>query len=638
MTESGAERRAITVLAERSAGPRSRPAIVPLIAIVFGTLWIDRTLGLTAFAVAPAVASPQPVTPTTLAADLADLVPALALAVVASLVSVLERPCRRSTTFLVLLLVSLVGLQAGASVAEAVTGSALGVDLFLARALLVTGMTMAARSMLVSLAEHRAVTRASIEATARAEALADAGRAALTRLREDVAAEVRAILDDALEALAGGDPASGLRLRSLAAEVIRPLSHRLATAPTPGFEMPGLIVRTRWRETLASVAREPVIPPRVLAVIAAGLAFLRTFVTDQDTVRELADLEAVPAISEAVSVSVTVDWAVIGVVFGEIALVLLLTWWGAARFAELLADDRGLLAPRVAWLATLVGLMGVAMLTLVGPLVFAWIDDGTVGTAGPVAFLASFVPLVVVTAGMSLSRAVERERAVLEQELALQIASATRAAARMQAVVAHEQHRLARSLHADVQAAVNAASLMLDHAARAGTVTPALVDEVAARVAASVERFLRGGASSRPFVERIEEVRALWSGICDVRMDVTADVARRIDGDAVTRDLIVDLIAEACANAVVHGGAHEVRVALMLEQDDEVALRVEDDGASREARWSTGSGREASVDVGQHEGHVPRGLGSDVLRASCTRFALVPGAAGTTLTASIPLG
>lgn len=145
-------------------------------------------------------------------------------------------------------------------------------------------------------------------------------------------------------------------------------------------------------------------------------------------------------------------------------------------------------------------------------------------------------------------------------------------------------------------------------------------------------------ARDLPRFTGIEEVRALWSGICDVRMDVTADVARHIDGDAVTRDLIVDLIAEACANAVVHGEAHEVRVALMLEQDDEVALRVEDDGASREARWSTGSSEGVSAGAGQHEGDVPRGLGSEVLRSSCTRFALMPGDRGSTLAASIPLG
>ena len=603
-------------------------------AIVFGTLWVDRSLGLTAVALGPAMASPPIIAPTTLASVLADLVPALALALVATLTSVLGRPRRRGAAFLVLLLVSLIGLQAGAGIADAVTGSALGVDLYLARALLATGMTMAAVTTLASLAQHRRTTRALTEATARAESLADAGRTALTQLREDVAAEVRAVLDDALEVLAGGDPNTGGQLRSLADDVLRPLSHRLARTPAPEVGVPVPVVRTGWRETLASVAREPVIPARALAIIAAGLASLRTLVTDQEVVRELADLQPLRENTATNTVVVTVDGLAVAQVAGELLLVLLLTWWGAARFGELIAGDRNLVSTRVAWVATLVALMGVAVLTLVGPLLFALLRGDPIAAIGPVMFLASLLPLVVVTAGTSLMRVIERERAVLEKELAVQGASATRAAARLQAVVAHEQHRLARTLHADVQAAVNAAGLMLQRAARSGSVPPALIEGIAARVAASVERFLRGGASSRPFVERIDEVRALWSGVCDVRMVVSQDVASMIDADAVTRDLIVDLIAEACANAVVHGGARKVQVALLHEQDGEVGLRVADDGAVRSAAPDSG----IAVRDEPSGGAPQRGLGSDVLRASCTRFALVPGATGTTLTASIPLG
>lgn len=622
------------MVADRHEVRRSRPGVVPLAAIVFGTLWLDRSLGLTAVALEPATASPRLIVPTTLASVLADLVPALALALVATLISVLGRPRRRGTMLLVLLLVSLVGLQVGAGVAETVTGSALGVDLYLARALLAAGMTMAAGTTLASLVQHRRTTRALMEATARAESLADAGRAALSRLREGVAREVRVVLDDALKVLAGGDPDIGEQLRSLADEVLRPLSHRLARAPAPGLGMLDPGGRTGWRETFAGVAREPVIPARALAIIAAGLASLRTLVTDQEAVRELADLEPLSETAATVAVGVTVDGLAIAQVAGELLLVLLLTWWGAARFGELIASDRNLVSTRTAWVATLVGLMGVAMLTLVGPLLFTLVRGGSIAAIGPVTFLASLLPLVVVTAGTSLMRVVERERADLEDELTLQSTSATRAAARLQAVVAHEQHRLARTLHADVQSAVNAASLMLDRAARDGTVTPELIDDVALRVAASVERFLRGGASPRPFLERIDEVRSLWSGVCDVRVDVGQDVADRIDADAVTRDLIVDLIAEACANAVVHGAAREVRVSLLHEQDGEVALRVEDDGAAR----STGPDPGAALRDEQGDEAPRRGLGTDVLRASCTRFALAPGAVGTTLTASIPLG
>lgn len=267
-----------------AAGPR-RVLITPARAVVLfaaalAVLIADRALGLTALAVIPGipVSTGPRLAPATL---LADMVAALAVGGTLGLVELLGRPCSAARRRLVVLLAALMALQLGSSVAESVTGTTVGVDLFLGRALLLTGALLAARLVLASLVEHRTATQALRAATAQVEALEASGRVGLVRLREDVSARVRDVLGDAFEVLAErGGEGVGARLRGLAEDVLRPLSHRLAAAPTVGLEVPAAVDEPRWRDTLAVVARRPVVPSRMLATIAALLAFLRTLVTD----------------------------------------------------------------------------------------------------------------------------------------------------------------------------------------------------------------------------------------------------------------------------------------------------------------------------------------------------------------------
>ena len=595
-----------------------------LLGVAFLVLLADRTLGLTAFAVTPGAGGAElrvgagPL--------LADVVAAIAVGGALVVLELAGRPRRAGRRRSLLLLAALLGLQIGAIVAESLTGVAVGLDLYLGRALLLTGALLAARLVLVSLVEHRTATRALRAATAQVEALRASGRDALVRLRADVADRVRDVLRDALEALAaGGGQAMGARLRGLADDVLRPLSHRLAAAPAVGVDVPATVDEPRWRDTFAAVARRPVVPARMLATIAALLALLRTLVTDQAAVGQL---QTGAVGSTPTGVTATVDGVALAASLAEIALVLVLTWWGARRAARFLERLRARLTPSAAWGVTQGALLLIAALTVATPMLIAASIGVAAPFAGTVALIASFVPLLGVTLGVTVLDAVAEERAGLRAALAEQARATARAAARTQAVLAHEQQRLARTLHADLQAAVNAASLLLDRAARDDAVTPELVDDAAGRIGDAVERFLRGSVSDAALEARLDEVRALWAGVCAVTVDVGPDVIARIEGDTVTRELLVDLVAEACANAVIHGGARRVTAEVtLMDGGAELQLTVTDDG--RPAPRPVTSG----VSVGPERS----GLGSEVLRASCTRWELRHDEAGSVLTANVPL-
>jgi hypothetical protein len=609
----------------------------PLLIIALATLRADRTLGLTAFAIAPSGPFTGRIGFPGAASLLADMVAVL----VVQAVLLIERRLgwRRGRRRLVglVLVAALVGLQLGAVVATAVTGVAVPDDLYLARALLLTGTVIAALVVLASLAEHRAVTGELRAATVRAEELAAAGRRGLVALREDVSGQVREVLRGALDTLAGpGDPATGARLRALADDVVRPLSHRLARSAPGDVVLSEPVRAQRWRDTFVTVARTPVMPARALALVATGLAWLRTLVTDQEAVRELvpplgSGAEVVPgtggpvaAGSPGVGLALTVDWVPLVEVLAELGLILGVTWWAAGRVSAILATRRGAWPPLVSWAVTGACLVGVATLAVLVPMLVGAVSGIPMDRVDLLALLAGCLVLLLVTLGSTLVAAVADGRVALEADLARQRDAAARAAVRLRAVLTHEQQRLARSLHADVQAAVNAAGLILERAAQQDAVTPEVLDEAAGRIATAVERFLTGGTTDGGIVDRLAEVRALWAGVCDVDLDVEQQASARVDADAVTRDLLVDLVAEACANAVVRGGAARVRVRVGLAEGlqagpvGDVLLVVSDDGTRR-----TGAGR--------------GGLGSEVLRASCTRFDLDVTPTGATLTASVPL-
>ena len=84
------------------------------------------------------------------------------------------------------------------------------------------------------------------------------------------------------------------------------------------------------------------------------------------------------------------------------------------------------------------------------------------------------------------------------------------------------------------------------------------------------------GAAERPVGAIADEVAfkaALWNGLCDIRLRVGELAGARADAEGVGR-----VVEEGIANAVRHGGATRVEVAVRAVLDGSVEVVVEDDG------------------------------------------------------------
>ena len=516
---------------------------------------------------------------------------------------------------------------------------------------LLAAVTVATMVALGVLARHRTAMAQLATASAELRAARASGEDALRAERSQLRAHVRVLLEDRLGATsARPSPYAPAQLRALADEVLRPLSHQLARTTT-GFEpgAPAPSPRTRWSDVARALRPEPVVRPRLLTAVMAVLTFRLTVAA-----RPPGPATAPPPPGQ---VRVTVDWTS----FGEAVLLqvaVLAVVLGGTRILAGRLDARARtegLAARWSVVVGALAALGLGSLVLLRALhrlpgfgMLPPVDARTV--------LGFTAPFLVVTGVVSLLEAAAAALDDVRDAAARANAEVATAVARVNGALLQERRGFARHLHASVQAAVNAACILIERATVDGRSDPAVVDRAARIIDEAVAGLLAttdtatalgtasdaaiGGADD--LEERLAAVRTTWSDVADVRTDIDASAGARLAADAVARATVCDLIAEACANAVVHGGAGRVDVTVRDAGTREVVLVVADDGTAEHARRradrgdvevTAGGGRR--VDGGAVGGVT--GLGSAALTAACSWWTLERTPEGTRLSAAVPV-
>lgn len=520
----------------------------------------------------------------------------------------------------------------GPDVTPGAVGGAVGRGLFLVAAVTVLLVLAGA------LAEHRDALATLRSARSTLEATLAAGERELAAERTHLDERIRTLVERGLgpwldapsedanvvvgEGSGGGAGRGGgvsAALRGLADTVLRPFSHELARS-VPGFGpvAPPPAAVQPWRSALASLMVEPRIRPTLLALTLTALAFRLSVAAPPVDVPGLAPVPTATGVGVAVAWgSLVASLALLTVAF---AVTSVLSRWlrrGLGAF-----DEASVL---VRWAVAVGGLalIGVTVTT------FGWIVRVVTGRAfGGLAPLppvdvgvlaANVVPLVLATLAASLvgsvGAALERQRAELghhNEDLGI-------AVVRTNALLARERQDVARALHGSVQAAVNAAGIRLDRAARDGVLDDRTVAEAIASIRGALEELTGARRRTVDVAADLAAMRATWDGVAEIAIDVDPEAARRLTADHVAGPVALDVVREACANAVVHGTAARIEVAVLPEGERAVLLRVRDDGTSTHPLRTSG-------------------LGSRVLDTSCTRWNLERGPSGTELTAVLPTG
>jgi len=480
--------------------------------------------------------------------------------------------------------------------------------------LLVASLALALVVVLSMIGRHRDAVATLRASATQLEAALDSGEQALHAERERLRTQVRSLLEARLGPAAVGSPTfTAERLRAIAEEVLRPLSHRLADTRT-GFEPAQWRsegAEPRWR-VLRELRPEPVVRPRLLTVIMVLLTFRLgvTFVAPTDE-------PSWPSLPQS-GVTVTVDWPSL-----TSSLLLHVTTLVGILIGTRLLARRLAAARRPSTLVARWTLANVGQVAL-GLTVFAIIRlahllpmFGTLSPVTPAMLLGFTLPLVLVTATVSTFEAAQSALAGITATKERTNHELAQAVARTNALLTHERRTFARQLHASVQAAVNAGSLLLERAEADGT----LDDTVIARVAQRIERAVAGLESDVDEADlgsRAAEITTAFEDLATVTFEVDEATRARLDADAAARATLSDVIIEACANAVLHGRASRVAVRIGPAEGAAVALEVIDDGAPQPSQERAG-------------------LGTRVLETSCTAWSLTHREDGTTLTATMPV-
>lgn len=335
-------------------------------------------------------------------------------------------------------------------------------------------------------------------------------------------------------------------LEHIAADVVRPLSHQLATAAptwTPP-ETESLARHLDWSQVWAAIASPGAINPIGPALVV---------------------LAVTPSSVMALGLGR-------GLLLHVVAAALVyLGLWALQRTVPVLAPGRSTLV-RLALTTALL------LLACVPAAVATWLLSTEELRAVNTKYVLLVVPIVAlmfafIGAARAQQRATDQQAAALVEQTRWWVT-------RTRMVQWWQNGSLARALHGPMQSVIRAAAGRLRVVAVDGHAEPAVIHAVLADAAAALSQVLMDSRSGDDFQSHLENVAATWHPLARIEPDVDPLALEVINDDPVCEEILVDIIAEAVSNAVRHGGARHVRINVEFDADagEAITAQIVDDG------------------------------------------------------------
>lgn len=396
---------------------------------------------------------------------------------------------------------------------------------------------------------HRSVVNNLAELDAEFERARAFDEAELATLEARSIDQVARLLEDELSRLqpvAEQSPElAAAQLRALASDIVRPLSHDIAAGEAwASPAQPVVVTLPRWERMRAVIGdmrpANPLVPFLLIELIALPTA-----------------------VSERVG---GVAFAAFVMLLGGVVM-LGLSW----LLARAWPDGR----TTIARLVTL-----VLAYVVIGTFA-AWVMLTTtrlvVGVENPI-WIAGFY-LTAISVGLSVRTAISAQQRAAEERMAQAVARNAQLNARVRERSQQAQRRIAKLLHANVQAEIIATAWALsqqqsDETAPSGTPGARQLERLAASLGTMLHDRPQLTESARTHVL---DLVSLWSGVLTVDVSVSDDVWTALDADPDALARVDDVICEGLTNAVRHGSGSSA--ALLMELDkDEIAVRITSSG------------------------------------------------------------
>ncbi|MFO1540574.1 MAG: hypothetical protein ACKOTZ_09070, partial [Chloroflexota bacterium] len=242
---------------------------------------------------------------------------------------------------------------------------------------------------------------------------------------------------------------------------------------------------------------------------------------------------------------------------------------------------------------------------------------------------------------IAIALLVEARRAASEAELAAVVERMEVSTVLLRRRVRLARRRLARLLHGSLQGELYAAALRL----RETSEPPAAdMDEVRAAIAAAIRRLDDPPPDGGRTRATLDALAGTWAGLRTIDVSLADGVATRLAADPDADEAVAEVIREAANNALRHGGAARVAIAvgfatLPVPAGDApppvpaaagettlLVIRVADDGAGWPADAPTGQGTATFDDLSLRWEHASDVAGTVVIAQIPIRATTSPSA------------
>ena len=138
------------------------------------------------------------------------------------------------------------------------------------------------------------------------------------------------------------------------------------------------------------------------------------------------------------------------------------------------------------------------------------------------------------------------------------------------------QRNIATVLHGPVQAAMYAAALRLSQLKKPSAKTNS---QIKAEIDASVARlsnpdFLEGES----LLAVLEQIRELWSGLSEIEISISNELNKTLTKRPIVAQCVLEIAREGVSNAVKHGKAKKIAIAIEFAEPEMLMVRVINDG------------------------------------------------------------
>lgn len=441
-----------------------------------------------------------------------------------------------------------------------------------------------------------------------------AGEQQLVQERAQVLREVDDAIDATLSTLAETQQAPAVDdLRRVARDVVRPLSHELASTPAT-FSPPVTGTSTpRWQQVANRIVATPVVSPLLMALAVTVLA---TRLTTSEPPEDLSD-RAVGVQAGEIGVSIDATSALLAIAF--LAAMFVSVWVSAWFVRRFTAPRLPNMSSGQRWITAVASFALIAVVSQ-SLIQIAFLIPGFEPSVELTLLerILYLLPLLIVAVIIVVIRSVSAQWSVTQSELEAANDDLSWEIAKTRDILRRQRRSLSQSLHGPLQSALTAGAMALESSPATNDADVQTIENVKGNITAALAG-LHAGAPTEHWRSNLDSVRRTWAGVCHVVVDVDDVTASRLDADARCAATAVDVIGEAIANAALHGQASRADVRITLSGNRLLELTIEDDG-----RFDT-------------EKHSSPGLGSQILDEVSTSWSLDPAESGSRLRVLLPL-